>query len=132
MINDEPNTAGGDARRQPSLPESRYRREALAWLEDGQVTLGRFRAKLQDAPAFLHGPLLDYFSLLTELAGPETRMALAGLSRRMRGGATRPRAADWQPMLDALGREHAADGVTDDTTLRELSEVLWREHTRQD
>lgn len=132
MSNDEPNTAGGDVRRQPALPESRRGREALAWLEDGQVTLGRFRAKLQDAPAFLHGPLLDYFSLLTELAGPETRMALAGLSRRVRDGATRPRAADWQPMLDALGREHAADGVTDDTTLRELSEVLWREHTRRD
>lgn len=120
MINDELDTAGGDAR------------EALAWLEDGQVTLGRFRAKLQDAPAFLHGPLLDYFSQLTELAGPETRMALAGLSRRMKGGATRPQAADWQPILNALGREHAADGVTDDTTLRELSEVLWRVHTRQD
>ena len=132
MINNELNPAGGDARRQPSLPESRCGREALAWLEDGQVTLGRFRAKLEDAPAPLHGPLLDYFSLLTELAGAQTRMALDDLSRRVRGGATRPRAADWQPMLDALRREHAADGVTDDTTLRELSEVLWHEHTRQD
>lgn len=132
MINNELNTAGGDARRQPPPPERRYGREALAWLEDGQLTLGRFRTKLEDAPAPLHGPLLDYFSLLTELAGAETRTALAELSRRIRGGATRPRAADWQPLLDALGREHAADGVTDDTTLRELSEALWREHTRQD
>ncbi len=120
MINNELDTARGCGR------------EALAWLEDGRVTLGRFRAKLEDAPAAMHGQLLDYFSLLTELAGAETRMALAELSRRVRDGATRPRAADWQPLLDALWREHAADGVTDDTTLRELSEVLWREHTRQD
>ena len=94
MIDDEPNTAGGDARRQPSLPESRRGREALAWLEDGQITLGRFRVKLEDAPVPLHGPLLDYFSLLTELAGAETRMALDDLSRRVRDGATRPRHGD--------------------------------------
>jgi hypothetical protein len=114
------------------LPESLCGCEALAWLEEGNITLGRFRTKLEDAQASMHGPLLDYFSLLAELAGPETRKALAGLSRRVRVDATQPRAADWQPMLDALGREHVGNGVTEDTTLRELSGVLWREHTRQD
>lgn len=132
MISNEPDTTGGAARGIPRPPRRPCGREALAWLEEGRITLGRFRAKLEHAPASMHGPLFDYFSLLTELASAETRAALAELSRRVRGGAPRPRAADWHPMLDALGREHTADGVTNDTTLRELSEVLWREHTRQD
>lgn len=132
MISNEPDRAGGAARRQPPPLENLCGREALARLEEGSITLGRFRAMLQDAPASMHESFVTYFASLTEVAGAETRRALAELSRLVRSGAAKPRAEDWKPLLDALGREQTADPVTDDTTLNELSEMLWREHTRQD
>lgn len=132
MISNEPNPTGGAARPQSLLPETLCGSEALAWLEEGRITQGRFGAKLEDAPASMHESFVNYFALLTEVAGAETRRALAELSRLVRSGAAKPGAADWKPLLDALGREPTGDGVTDDTTLRELSELLWRGHTRQD
>ena len=132
MISNEPDRTGGDARRQPPPLENLCGREALARLEEGSITLGRFRAMLGDAPASMHESFVNYIALLTEVAGAETRRALAELSRLVRSGAAKPRAEDWKPLLDALGREQTADPVTDDTTLNELSEMLWREHTRQD
>ena len=132
MISNEPDRAGGAARRQSPPLENLCGREALARLEEGSITLGRFRAMLQDAPASMHESFVTYFAFLTEVAGAETRRALAELSRLVRSGAAKPRAEDWKPLLDALGREQTTDPVTDDTTLNELSEMLWREHTRQD
>jgi len=132
MFDNEINQPGGQVRRQDPLPERLYGSEALAFLEDGRVTLGRLRAKLEDAPESLHGPLLTYFFFLTELAGAETRIAVAELSRQVRGGAARPHAATWDPLLDALGRDPIISPVTAETTLNELSEKLWREHMRQD
>jgi hypothetical protein len=62
MSSNEPNPTGGAARRQSLLPESLCGCEVHAWLEEGHITLGRFRSKLEDAQASMHGPLLDYFS----------------------------------------------------------------------
>lgn len=132
MNNSKHDPAGEAANIQPLLPESLCTPEALAWLEDGRITLGMFRAKLDDAPPSMQESFVTYFAFLTETAGVETRSALGQLSRRVRGGATKPRAADWQPLLDALRREPVDAPVTDETTLIKLSERLWREHTRQD
>ena len=132
MIDNELNPAGGAAHRQPLLPESVCTGEALAWLEEGHITIGGFRAKLDGAPPSLHKSFVAYFAFLTETTGVETRSALGELSRRVRGGATKLRAADWRPLLDALRREPVDPPVMGDTTLIELSEMLWRAHTRQD
>jgi hypothetical protein len=114
-----------------SLPRGEGAR--LNWVQLSHLTLGQVERILREGSSDTHEGFLQLFATLAGLAGAETARAFSLI-----GGEVRIRAAgedatpDWSPFFAALKREQTARAIMDETTLRDLSELLWEMHTAQD
>jgi len=105
----------------------------LTWAQLGHLTLSQAERILGEGSSDTHEGFLRLFAPLTGLADSETARAFSLIGREARsrtaGEAAMP---DWTPFFAALRRERTARTITEETTLRDLSELLWEMHTAQD
>jgi hypothetical protein len=105
----------------------------LNWSQLGHLTLGQVERILRGGSSDTHEGFLQLFATLAGIAGAGTARAFSFI-----GGEVRSRAAgeddtpDWSPFFAALMHERTTRAITEETTLRDLSELLWEMHTAQD
>lgn len=104
----------------------------LTWAQLGHLTLGQAERILREGSPDTHEGFFHLFAPLVGVAGSETARAFSLISREARSHATGESAMpDWSPFFSALRRERTARAITEETTLRDLSELLWEMHTAQ-
>ena len=96
----------------------------------GLLTIGQVEQILSIGSQETHDGFLALFSPLAQLGSTETARAFSLLAADSRtnaaGGGCVP---DWNLFFGPLKREEVAETITEQTTLRRLSELLWERHT---
>jgi hypothetical protein len=105
----------------------------LNWAQLGHLTLGQAEQILREGSSYTHEGFLQLFVTLAGLASAETARSFSLIADEVRGrAADEGSTPDWAPFFAALRRERTTRAITEETTLRALSELLWEIHTAQD
>jgi hypothetical protein len=87
---------------------------------------------LREGSSDTHEGFLQVFATLAGIAGAETARAFSLIGSEVRSHAAGEEGTpDWDPFFAALKHERTTRAVTEETTLRALSELLWEMHTAQ-
>src|SRR5205085_9974762 len=115
---------------QPSLRKRghalpRHEGVRLNWAQLGYLTLGQAEQILRESSSDTHKGFLQLFTTLAGIASAETARAFCLIGGEVRSYAAGKEATpDWTPFFAALRRERTARAITEETTLRALSELL--------
>jgi hypothetical protein len=104
----------------------------LNWAQLSRLTLGQAEQILREGSSDSHEGFLQLFVTIAGLAGAETARAFSLIGGEVRARAAgKGRVPDWSPFFAALKRERATRAITEETTLRDASDLLWEMHTAQ-
>jgi hypothetical protein len=105
----------------------------LAWVQLSHLTLGQAEQILRESSSDTHEGFLQLFATLAGLAGAETARAFSLVGSEVRSHIVgEDYMPDWTPFFTALKHERTTRAITEEMTLRDLSELLWEMHTAQD
>jgi hypothetical protein len=105
----------------------------LNWAQLAHLTLGQVERILREGSPDTHEGFLQLFATLAGVASAETARAFSLIGSDVRSRAAGEEGTpDWTPFFAALRRERTTRAITEEMTLRDLSELLWEMHTAQD
>ena len=99
----------------------------------GHLTLGQLKPILADGSGDFQEGLITLIGPIAQLASPETALSYSLLARWVREYSERQGSEpDWTPLFESFKRERTRVEITDETSLRSISSMLWEIHTAQD
>lgn len=104
----------------------------LSWPQLGHLTLRQLEPIVAEGSEETTEGFLWLLAPLAQIASSETAQAYSLLAEQIRDYEEGQRPApSWTPLLASFKREPTRVAITDETSLRTISEMLWQMHTAQ-